>query len=146
MVSSLKKNKNKSDCCSPSGLNQPQKVLQVCTLQTQSVFLKVTSVQFLLTRPQRSVSPCCPPVARSLYCRLMKASLQLVGAAVQLDLEGLEVRPVVRLGAPTLQHDLVEEVGTFGRSWHPVTFSNLLEHFLVAESCGEQVERGNMSG
>lgn len=81
-----------------------------------------------------SVSLCCPPVVRSLYCRLMKTSLQLVGAAVQLDLEGLEVRPVVRLGAPTLQHDLVEEVGTFGRSWHPVTVGNLVEHFLVAES------------
>lgn len=47
-------------------------------------------------------------------------SLQLVEAAVQFGFDGLEVRPVIRLEAPTLQHDFIEQVGAVGRRRHPV--------------------------
>lgn len=60
-------------------------------------------------------------------------SLQLIGAAVQLNLEGLEVWPVGWLGTPTFQHDLVEKVWTFGWSWQPVSIGNLLVNLLVAK-------------
>lgn len=53
-----------------------------------------------------------------------------------MGLEGPEVRPLFRLGAPTLQHDLVQEVGAFGRSWHPVTFDDLLVRLLVVQGWG----------
>lgn len=80
-----------------------------------------------------------------MYCRVR--SLQLVGAVVQLGLEGPEVRPLFWLGAPTLQHDLVQEFGAFGRSRHPVTFDDLLVRLLVVQGWGrvmgvEGEERG----
>lgn len=53
-----------------------------------------------------------------------------------MGLEGPEVRPLFRLGAPTLQHDLVQEVGAFGRSRHPVTFDDLLVRLLVVQGWG----------
>jgi len=49
-------------------------------------------------------------------------SLQLIKAAVQLDFEGLEIRPVSWLVAPTFQHDLIEKFGAFGWCRHPVSF------------------------
>lgn len=43
-------------------------------------------------------------------------SLQLEGAAIQLLLDCLEVRPILWPGTPAFTHDIVERVGTFGRS------------------------------
>lgn len=94
--------------------------------------------------PAQCQTLCCPSVAVNAHCRRSRrvgVSLHLVGAAVQLDLEGLEMRPVGRLGAPTLQHGAIEKVGTFGRSWHPVAFGHLLVHFLIAEGWGAEMER-----
>lgn len=52
-------------------------------------------------------------------------SLQLEGAAIQLLLDSLEVRPILWLGTPAFKHDLVQEIGTFGRSRQSVALYDL---------------------
>lgn len=58
-------------------------------------------------------------------------SLQLEGAAVQLPLDSLKVRPILRPSAPAFEHDLVQKVRTFGRSRHPVALDDPFIGLLV---------------
>lgn len=59
-------------------------------------------------------------------------SLQLI-AAIQFNLEGLEVGPVIWLSAPTLKHDFVEKVRTFGWYGHSISTGNLPVDLLIAK-------------
>lgn len=91
------------------------------------------------------IVPICVGLCRCRVCTAGcggRRSFHLVGAAVQFEIEGLKIWPVVRLGAPTFQHDGVEGVGTFGRSRHPVPVGNLLVRFLVAEGWGRAEDGG----
>lgn len=126
------------------------KYIRLCRFgQTKTISLSSCKISFLSVfkkQPQSLLS--APLSAAPLWQGAWTAgSLPLVGAVLQLLLEGLEVWPVGWLGAPTSQHDFVEKLGTFGRSWQPVPVGHLLVHFLVAKGWWSEAggERRNRS-